>query len=122
MPETFNELADWKEWSLSFNDFDPSKEKSRESLLAVGNGYLGVRGAMEESCAGDIHYPGIYVAGLYNRLVSKVAGRDIENEDFVNCPNFLNMQFRVNGDDWFSITADNLVSVSRELDFKSGVL
>ena len=63
-------------WKLIYNDFKPENEKSRESLLAIGNGYLGNRGAMEDSIAGESHYPGTYIAGLYNRLVSKVADRD----------------------------------------------
>ena len=28
-------------WSLEYDDYDPKKEKSRESLLTVGNGYFG---------------------------------------------------------------------------------
>ena len=44
-----------------------------------------------------MHYPGTYVAGLYNRLVSQVAGRDVENEDLVNTPNWLPLRFRIIG-------------------------
>ena len=60
-----------------------SGERSRETLLAVGNGYFGTRGAMFESKANKVNYPGTYIAGLYNRLISKVGGREIDNEDFV---------------------------------------
>jgi len=110
------------EWSLIYNDFKPDLEKSRETLLAVGNGYLGSRGAMEESLAGDVHYPGTYVAGLYNRLISKVGDRDIENEDFVNCPNWSRVRFSIDGGDWAEISADSIISIHRELHLKSGVL
>ena len=90
-------------WSLEYYDYDKDKEKSRESLLAIGNGYLGTRGALEETTASDINYPGTYIAGLYNRLISKVADRDIENEDFVNIPNWQYLNFRVDGGDWFGL-------------------
>ncbi|MFC2137951.1 hypothetical protein ACFLTE_07240, partial [Bacteroidota bacterium] len=73
-------------WSLRYSDFDKTKEKSREALLTIGNGYLGTRGSLEENLAGKTSYPGIYISGLYNKLISKVADKEIANEDFVNCP------------------------------------
>lgn len=109
-------------WSLEYYDYDPAKEKSRESLLAIGNGYLGCRGAMEETTAGDFNYPGTYIAGLYNRLTSKVADKDIENEDFVNCPNWLSFKFRINDDPWIDIGPSTIQSIKRILDFRTGVL
>ena len=73
-------------------------ERSREALLAVGNGYFGTRGALEESSANKVNYPGTYFSGLFNRLVSKVGDReDIENEDFVNASNWLPVTFRIDG-------------------------
>jgi trehalose/maltose hydrolase-like predicted phosphorylase len=42
-----------------------------------------------------MHYPGTYLAGGYNRLVSEVAGRKVENEDLVNMPNWLPLTFRI---------------------------
>ncbi|MDB4584809.1 glycoside hydrolase family 65 protein, partial [Draconibacterium sp.] len=112
----------FKPWSLEYNDYDPKKEKSRESLLTVGNGYLGTRGALEESTASDTNYPGTYVAGLYNRLISKVAGRDVENEDFVNIPNWLYINFRIDNGDWFDMNKAENISIKRNLNFSNGVL
>jgi len=98
----------YKPWSLEYNDYKPEKEKSRESLLAVGNGYLGTRGAQEETTASKTNYPGTYIAGLYNRAISKVADRDIENEDFVNCPNWHQFSFRIGKDEWFLLNQENV--------------
>lgn len=56
-------------------------------------------GAAPESAAGHGHYPGTYAAGCYDRLVSTVAGRDVENEDVVNLPNWLPLRFRPLPDD-----------------------
>lgn len=109
-------------WSLEYNDYDPKKEKSRESLLTVGNGYLGTRGASEETLASDTNYPGTYIAGLYNRLISKVADKDIENEDFVNIPNWLFITFRIENGDWFDINKTKIVSINRSLNFSNGCL
>ncbi len=109
-------------WSLEYSDYDQKKEKSRESLLTVGNGYLGTRGAMEEMSASDTNYPGTYIAGLYNRLISKVADREIENEDYVNIPNWLYLNFRIDNGDWFDVNNYEIVSINRSLDFSNGLL
>ncbi|MCK5462393.1 MAG: beta-phosphoglucomutase family hydrolase, partial [Bacteroidales bacterium] len=109
-------------WSIVYHDYDPGKEKSREALLAVGNGYFGTRGAMEETSAGENNYPGTYMAGMFNRRISKVAGRDIENEDFVNCPNWLPISFRIGEEDWMDPNKFRVVKVQRRLSFRDGLL
>jgi len=109
-------------WTLSYVDYDPKKERSREALLTVGNGYFGARGAFEEVSSNENNYPGTYVAGLYNRLVSKVADRDIENEDFVNIPNCLKITFKIDDGDWFDPNNTQILDIYRQLDFRSGLL
>ncbi|MCF8112183.1 MAG: beta-phosphoglucomutase family hydrolase [Desulfobacteraceae bacterium] len=110
------------QWSITFHDYTPDFEKTRETLLTVGNGYLGTRGAMEESSAGPVNYPGTYLAGVFNRLTSQVSGKDIENEDFVNCPNWLPLTFRIGGGPWTDINKTKIESITRRLDFKAGIL
>ncbi|MHA1565755.1 MAG: hypothetical protein ACTSX7_10630, partial [Alphaproteobacteria bacterium] len=68
-------------WSLVYAGFDPLQEGHREALCTLGNGYFATRGAAEESQADDIHYPGTYLAGCYNRLDTAIAGRTVTNED-----------------------------------------
>ncbi|MBT6998441.1 MAG: glycoside hydrolase family 65 protein [Prolixibacteraceae bacterium] len=109
-------------WSLEYNDYDLKKEKSRETLLTIGNGYMGTRGAMEEITASETNYPGTYIAGLYNRLISKVADKDIENEDFVNCPNWTSINFKIKNEEWFNVNTDEIISVKRNLNFLNGCL
>ncbi|MCK4407023.1 MAG: beta-phosphoglucomutase family hydrolase [Bacteroidales bacterium] len=109
-------------WSLVYFNYDPKKERSREALLSVGNGYFGTRGAMEETVANDINYPGTYIAGVYNRLKSQVGDREVENEDFVNCPNWLPINFKIGEDDWIDINNIEIKSINKTLNFQSGVL
>ncbi len=109
-------------WKLTYHDYDPAKEKSREALLTIGNGFFGTRGAMEESSAGDSNYPGTYIAGMYNRMKTPVADREVENEDFVNVPNWLKINFQIDGEDWFDPNKTSYERISRSLDLKSGVL
>ncbi|QLJ03696.1 glycoside hydrolase family 65 protein [Streptomyces sp. NEAU-sy36] len=77
-----------------YDGYQPAGERLRESLCALGNGYFATRGALPECAADDVHYPGTYAAGCYNRLTSEVAGRRVENEDMVNLPNWLPLRFR----------------------------
>jgi beta-phosphoglucomutase family hydrolase len=109
-------------WQLTYTDYDAAREHSREALLAVGNGYFGTRGAPEEAKAGKVNYPGTYIAGLYNRLTSKVGGRDVENEDFVNAPNWLPVTFKIDDDEWLDINNIEITDMVRRLDFRSGEL
>ncbi len=112
-------------WLLRYFDYEQDMERSREALLAVGNGYFGTRGAMEESSANKVNYPGTYVSGLFNRLVSKVGGRDIENEDFVNVSNWLPVTFRIEDGPWFDFKPEPsfaIRSITRTLDLQSGEL
>ena len=55
-------------WLLRYNGFDPRSEGLREALCALGNGRFVTRGAAPEARADDVHYPGTYVAGVFNRL------------------------------------------------------
>jgi len=109
-------------WTLAYEGFDPGDERLREALCTLGNGYFATRGAAPEATADDVHYPGTYVAGCYNRLVSQVAGRDVENEDLVNVPNWLPLTFRPEGGDWLDLRQVELLDYRQELDLRHGVL
>jgi len=118
----FTEGAEQDSWSITYHGYSPKKERSREALLTVGNGYFGVRGAMEETAANPNNYPGTYMAGMYNRLVTEIAGHDVENEDFVNLPNWLPVSFKIDGGDWFDPNKDKIISIKRRIDFKNALL
>src|SRR3546814_16707474 len=96
-------------WKLVYEGFDPAREGLREALCTLGNGYFATRGAAEETEADDVHYPGTYLAGGYNRLQTDIAGRVIENEDLVNLPNWLPLTFRPEDGDWFNRSEESRV-------------
>jgi alpha,alpha-trehalase len=109
-------------WTLVYEGFDPEKEQFREALCVTGNGYFATRGAAPEAVAGEVHYPGTYMAGIYNRLQSSVADHTIENESMVNIPNWLPLSFRIEDGDWFDVQKVNLLEYHQELDIRKGVL
>ena len=111
-----------RDWRLVYNGFAPEQEGLREALCTLGNGYFCTRGASPGSDAGEVHYPGTYLAGGYNRLKTEISGRIIENEDLVNMPNWLSLSFRIDGGDWFSLSEANLHEYKQELDIRHGIL
>ncbi len=123
------QVEDWltkrlpeEQWSISYYDYDPAKEGTREALLTVGNGFFGTRGALEETAADAHNYPGTYIAGLYNCLESQVGGRTVSNEDFVNTPNWLPVTFRIGESDWFDPNQSEIIHMTRRLNLRTGVL
>ena len=109
-------------WNLTYETYKPQDQGLREALCTLGNGYFATRGASAQESAGDPHYPGTYLAGGYNRLTSVIAGREIENEDLVNMPNWLCLKFRFTDGQWFSPETAAIRSYCQDLDMKKGVL
>ncbi|MEO1092751.1 MAG: glycoside hydrolase family 65 protein [Pseudomonadota bacterium] len=110
------------DWSLAYDSYDPKARGLHEVLCTLGNGYFCTRGAFTFESASDVHYPGTYIPGGYNRLSTPIADRQIENEDLVNFPNWLCLTFRPADGDWLSIDAVTVLSFRQELDLQRGVL
>ncbi len=109
-------------WSLVYEGFSPHEEKLREALCTLGNGYFATRGAMANFSADNIHYPGTYLAGGYNRLKTEIAGKIVKNESLVNMPNWLLLNFRIEDEDWFDLSQVEIRFYRQELDIKNGIL
>ena len=109
-------------WKITYNSFEPEQESLREALCTLGNGYFATRGSVYESVASKFHYPGTYIAGVYNRLTTHIAGRTVTNEDFVNCPNWTFLTFRIGDGEWFCPSTSRIVSFYQELDLRRGIL
>ncbi len=109
-------------WLLVYEGFDPAHERHREALTTLGNGYLATRGAAPEHRAGDVHYPGSYLAGVYNSLHSVVLGQETVDEHLVNIPDWLPLDLRIADGAWWSEGGLSLRSERRTLDLKRAVL
>lgn len=71
----FDEELPEDKWRILYKDYDPVKERTREAMTGVGNGYFGTRGAHEEMDANKVNYPGTYMTGLFNKIPSIVGDR-----------------------------------------------
>jgi alpha,alpha-trehalase len=122
LSDKLQQAENLRAWRLVYNGFKSEEEKLREALCSLGNGYFATRGASPESEDDGVHYPGTYLAGGYNRLKSEKAGRIIENEDLVNMPNWLPLNFRFEQGDWFDLTQVDVLEYCQELDIRHGIL
>src|SRR5215211_5631076 len=108
-------------WTLAYDFFDPGGEGLREALTSTGNGYFCTRGVAEWADADDVHYPGTYTHGGYNRETTIMAGRPVLNEDLVNLPNWLVLKLQI-GDELVSLDDVELLSYRHELDFRNATV
>ena len=109
-------------WLWRYDGFDPRSEGLREALCALGNGRFVTRAAAPEARADDVHYPGTYAAGVFNRLAEEKAGRWIENESIVNLPDWQSLTFRAEDGDWVDLATSTVDHYVQELDLRRGVL
>ncbi|TFB71574.1 beta-phosphoglucomutase family hydrolase [Cryobacterium glaciale] len=109
-------------WLLGYDRFDPDQEQTREALCTLGNGYWATRGAVLGSVSDGVHYPGTYLAGVYNRLSSAVGGRAVETEHMVNAPNWAFLTVQAEDGPVFRPGSGEMISHSQELDLRRGVL
>lgn len=109
-------------WLLVYEGFDPAHEGHREALTAFGNGYMVTRGARPEHHDDGIHYPGTYLAGVYNRLTSTIHGRPLEEEHLVNTPNWLPVDIRIGDGPWLSTGQVVTRNERREVHLRRGLV
>ncbi|MCN5350664.1 glycoside hydrolase family 65 protein, partial [Escherichia coli] len=96
--------------TLSEPHFSQHTLNKYASLMAQGNGYLGLRASHEEDYTRQTR--GMYLTGLYHR-----AGKGEINE-LVNLPDVVGMEIAINGE----IISLSREAWQRELNFASGEL
>ena len=109
-------------WHLCYAGADATREGVREALCTLGNGYLGTRGARCEATDDGVHYPGTYLAGVYNRLWTDVGGRRVEHESLVKAPNWLPLSFSVEDGAWLGEPGVTVLDDDLRLDLRAGML
>ncbi|MHC5228492.1 glycoside hydrolase family 65 protein [Enterococcus sp. LJL99] len=119
----FQQQEQYTTWNLDYYGYHPGKEEySVESLLTIGNGFMGLRGTLPEMMISKENYPATYIAGLYNKEESTVAGQIVENEDFVNTPNSQYISIKVaDSADWLRVEEAKVHHLHRRLELKTGL-
>ena len=119
----FNRDLERDSWTLMYHGFEPERERLRETLTTVGNGYFGTRGCFEANRADEVvHYPGTYIAGVYNSLPSVVFRKTITNNDLVNCPNWLRVELAIENGKFRSPLDFELIDYRHSLDIRKALM
>ena len=63
-------------WQVEQEGFDPARERTMESVFTVGNGYLGVRGALDSPPPGS--QCDLFIAGVYDAKRADLPYSEIE--------------------------------------------
>ncbi|MDT5135571.1 MAG: hypothetical protein QOE41_4882 [Mycobacterium sp.] len=109
-------------WNLVYEEFNPLLEGTREALCTLGNGYWATRGSAPGTTADGVHYPGTYLAGIYNRLTTILNGRTVETEHLVNLPDWTFVAVRIADGHVLRPGSPEMLSHRQDLDLRTGVL
>ncbi|NTU58387.1 MAG: glycoside hydrolase family 65 protein [Chlorobiaceae bacterium] len=103
-----------EEWLIRRKGFRkwPKFIQVNETLMTIGNGYLNIRGSLEELPPG--HSGGMYLAGIYDKSESDV-------EELVKCPMWTDVSVWHEGDK-FCLSCGAPIAHEQILDMKKGIL
>ena len=103
-----------KRWLLRRGGYrnDPKRLQINETLMTIGNGYLNIRGSLEELPPGS--YRGMYINGVYDKSEADV-------EELVKCPVWTDVSLWIDG---YKVSLPDCRVLRHEqmLDMKKGIL
>jgi len=110
-------------WKIITTEVKEDK-RVQESLTAIGNGYMGLRGNFEEGYSGDTHI-GTYLAGVWYPDKTRVGWWKIGYPEYfgkvINATNFIPVTIRVDGHQ-VDLAEDEVRDYNLELDMEKGIL
>ncbi|NJC71364.1 glycoside hydrolase family 65 protein [Planosporangium thailandense] len=110
------------DFTIAYDRFEPASEQLREALTSTGNGYFSTRGTAEWEDMSDVHYPGTYAHGGFNRETTIFGGIPIWNEDLVNLPNWLVLKLRIEGEEAIRLDNVELLDYRHTYDIRSALV
>ncbi|MHB1683020.1 MAG: beta-phosphoglucomutase [Bacilli bacterium] len=115
------------EWEIIENSFDVETNGRNETIFALGNGYIGMRGNFEEGFGGPagMSLEGIYLNGFYEsepiRYGEDAHGYARYSQTMLNVTNSRIIQLTVDGEP-FDLFHGKILQYKRVLDMKNGIL
>ena len=106
--------GEFENWIVTETEFNPELQGKCESIMSLGNGYLGLRSSTEEPYLGQVR--NLFVAGTFNKF-------DDEEEvtELPNAADITELDIRINGEK-FSLEKGTVTNYKRELNLKTGQL
>ncbi|WP_125570960.1 glycoside hydrolase family 65 protein [Lacticaseibacillus songhuajiangensis] len=87
-------------WLVQTHEFSKTDKRLQESITAIGNGYMGMRGNFEEGYSGD-HLQGTYIGGTWYPDKTRVGWWKNGYPEYfgkvINAPSFIDIGIKVNG-------------------------
>lgn len=106
-------LGKFENWIVKETNFDINYLGKCEAIMSLGNGYLGIRSAFEESYIGETR--NLFVSGAFNRF------HESEVTELPNAADITNLDIKINGET-FNLLTGKTKDYSRELNLKTGEL
>lgn len=110
-------------WRLMVQGIDPTLAGQDETIFALGNGYLGMRGNHEEGLPLGSH--GTFVNGLHEtwqiRHAEMAYGFAEQGQTIVNVPDAKSIRIYID-DERLNLQSSDILDVQRILDLKNGTL
>lgn len=111
-------------WHLTSHQFSQEDKRLQESMTAIGNEYMGLRGNFEEGYSGD-SLKGTYLAGVWFPDKTRVGwwknGYPKYFGKTINAPSFINLGIKVNGEE-VDLAKSRFTDFSLDLDMHQGLL
>jgi kojibiose phosphorylase len=101
-----------EDWLIKEVGYNPRRQNVYETLFTLGNGYVGLRGSLEENPKES--YRGMYVAGIFDKAEGYVP-------ELVKVPGWVDFSVWV-GEQKFSFANCRVLSHERILDMRKGIL
>jgi hypothetical glycosyl hydrolase len=114
MPLRFNLAKDeYKDWIISQTEFHSHFIGKFESIMSLGNGYMGLRAATEERYLGEKR--NLFIAGTFNKFSKN------ETTELPNAADITQLTIKINGKT-FSLKSGKHRDYHQELNLKDGEL
>lgn len=111
-------------WKIVEEGWNPSRQRSSESIFALGNGQMGQRANFEETYTGE-HLQGSYLAGVYYPDKTRVGwwknGYPEYFAKVINSVNWIGIDLNINGE-ILDLHHCEITDFYRELNMKAGYL
>jgi alpha,alpha-trehalose phosphorylase len=112
-------------WSLVEDKFNAARNPVQETLFALGNGYIGLRGAHEEAFDGVRTLDGTFINGFYESVPivhpEPAYGYAKNHQFMLNVPNGKLISFDLDRES-FNLSKGSLNAYKRTLDFRTGLM
>jgi len=117
----------YQDWKITEEEFLLENNHHNEAIFSLGNGYLGLRGTLEEDYPGseETTTPGFYINGVY-ASEEIIYGEEAPNlpkkgQTMINLADWSEINLYIN-EEKLNLLKGKVLDYNRELDLKQGVL